>query len=155
MYLSLRYPTPKQGMIWLRRRQKIRPSDIAKEFNVSRPFISKSQRIAEGRIGELLQHTASVNRINIRHQSTRYGLAVGYCPAHKMDSYILYSPKIGVQVWFDHSGECGNCSERSQCEKTLRTLAREWEVSLEKGQPPAELAGNLFDAIMRRLGWKV
>jgi hypothetical protein len=72
MYLTLRYPTPKQSKIWLRRRQKALPSIIAKEFNVSRPFVSKAQRIAEERIGKLLKHAASVNRIKLDHMSTHY-----------------------------------------------------------------------------------
>lgn len=153
MYLTLRYPTPKQGLIWLKRRQKVLPSDIAKEFSVSRPFVSKAQRIAEERIGKLLEHAASVNRIKLRNISPEYGFAVGYCSANQMDTFILYSPKIGVQTWFDHEGECGSCAELSECTRTLTQLADEWKIELRGKKTPSDMAGHLFNAIMRRLKW--
>jgi hypothetical protein len=153
MYLTLRYPTPKQSKIWLRRRQKALPSIIAKEFNVSRPFVSKAQRIAEERIGKLLKHAASVNRVKLDHMSTHYGFGVGYCATHQMDTFVLYSPKIGVQIWFDHDGECGSCAEERECKQTLEQIALEWEVSLKKKQTPTEMAAHIFGTIMRRLDW--
>ncbi|MFW9800912.1 MAG: hypothetical protein ACFFD9_10780, partial [Candidatus Thorarchaeota archaeon] len=73
------YPTKQQAFIWLKRRQNVRPYKIADELNVSRPFVSKAQRIAEARINKLLHHAASINRIKIRHIDTRYGIAVGFC----------------------------------------------------------------------------
>ncbi|MFW9794193.1 MAG: hypothetical protein ACFFEE_07825 [Candidatus Thorarchaeota archaeon] len=153
MYLTLRYPTPKQGLIWLKRRQKVKPSKIAKEFDVSRPFVSQAQRIAEGRIRDLLNYTASTNRIKLQNISSEYGFAVGFCPAQNMDAYILYSPSIGIQVWFDHEGECDACSDSQECEETLTQLAAEWEIPLTKDLPPSKLSGYLFGTIMRRLEW--
>ncbi|MHA2147545.1 MAG: hypothetical protein ACXAAN_02715 [Candidatus Thorarchaeota archaeon] len=64
-------------MIWLKRRQKIRPTDIARELNVSRAFVSKALRMAEVRIENLLKHVASVNRVKVKHMSGKYGIAVG------------------------------------------------------------------------------
>jgi hypothetical protein len=129
------------------------PSIIAKELNVSRPFVSKAQRIAEERIGKLLKHAASVNRIKLNHMSTHYGFGVGYCATHQMDTFILYSPTIGVQIWFDHDGECGSCAEEPECMQTLTQIAQEWEVPLKRKQTPTEMAGHIFGTIMRRLGW--
>jgi hypothetical protein len=152
-FTNLRYPTPQQGLIWLRRKQKIRPWEIAKELNVSRPFVSKAQRIAEARIDKLLRHAASISRIKVRHINTRYGIAVGFCPAYNTDTYILYSPKIGIQTWFAHQGDCGNCDQLDQCKHTLHQLAEEWEVPIPDDRPPTDLSVYLFDVIMRRLKW--
>ena len=154
MFTSIRYPTPKQNWIWSKRRKNIRPSEIAKELRVSRPFISKEQRIAEARIKKLLQHAASINRIEIDHLSTRYGIATGYCRANQTDTYILYSPNIGVQTWFAHTGTCGNCEEYADCETTLKTLAKEWDISIREELAPTDLAIYMFQTIMRRLKWE-
>jgi hypothetical protein len=140
-------------MIWLKRRQDEKPSEIAREFKVSRPFVSKAQRIAEERIKELMQHAAKVNRINIQHFSAQYGIAIGYCAAHKMNTYILFSPTIGVQVWFDHEGECGTCSEKKNCLQTLHQLASEWNIPFKKKETPSELAAHMFEEIRGRLKW--
>ncbi|MFW9802729.1 MAG: hypothetical protein ACFFFC_08770 [Candidatus Thorarchaeota archaeon] len=153
MYLTLRYPTPRQCLIWLKRRQKVLPSQIARELKVSRPFVSKAQRIAEERIGTLLKHAASVNRVKIRHLSPKYGFAVGYCSAHRMDTFILFSPKMGVQTWFDHEEDCGSCAEVIDCKRTLTQLAEEWEISLKGMETPTDMAAHMFEVIMRRLKW--
>ncbi len=153
IFNSLRYPTQIQGSIWLQRRQKVKPSKIAKSLGVSRPFVSKAQRVAKDRVENLLLHTASVNRIQVRNLSSEYGFAIGFCSAYNTDTYILYSPSIGIQTWFDHSGDCGNCSMRKQCVTTLLQLAQEWEITIDDTLPPTDMATHLFNTIMRRLKW--
>ncbi len=150
---SFKFPTTQQELIWQKRRQAIPPSMIARELEVSPALVSKAQRIAEERIEKILRHTASTNRVSIRHLSPRYGFAVGYCSANKSDTYIVYSPSLGTQLWFNHGGECETCCEKPVCEKTLRTLADEWNVPLPKDLPATVAGEELFKAIMRRLKW--
>ena len=152
-YIQFKFPTKRQEVIWQKRRQEIPPSVIARELKVSRALVSKTQRIAEERIERILLHTAATNRINIKQISPKYGFAAGYCPANKSETYIVYSPELGTQLWFSHEGNCGNCSEQSVCEKTIRTLAHEWNLPHQKGIPATEAAEELFIAIMRRLKW--
>ena len=153
MFNYLRYPTKQQGRIWLRRRQRERPSDIAKDLKVSRPFVTMAQKTAEERILKLLQHTASVNRVRIERFSTRYGIAKGFCHTHDAHAYIFYSPKIGLQIWYEHTRDCSTCDMEDQCTETLRTLAEEWEIPLPDDKPPTELGIYLVDIIERRLKW--
>lgn len=153
MHTYFRYPTQQQGKIWLKRRQDIRPSDIAKQMRVSRPYVSKAQRVAEQRISKLLKNAAAINRISIEHSSSKFGFAVGYCPGYQSISYITYSPQFGVQVWFDHEGECSSCPENSDCERTIRGLAEEWKLEFPSDVSISRAASLLFDTIMRRLGW--
>jgi hypothetical protein len=153
MFSYLRYPTKQQGLIWLRRRQRERPSEIARDMKVSRPFVTMAQKRAESRIKKLLQHSASVNRVKIEHLDSKYGIAKGYCHAYDTETYIVYSPKIGLQNWYVHKGECGTCEMEDQCLTTLRTLAVEWEIPLPNDKPPTELGVYLFDIIGRRLKW--
>ena len=153
MFTTLRYPTKQQNKIWLRRRQNDRPSEIAKDLKVSRPFVSMEQKRAEGRIKKLIEHAASVNRVKIERLSARYGVAEGYCHAYDSQTYIIYSPKIGVQNWYVHQGDCGTCDLEKQCTETLRTLAEEWEIHAAPDMPPTELGEHLLDIIRRRLKW--
>ncbi|MHA3961990.1 MAG: hypothetical protein AM325_000505 [Candidatus Thorarchaeota archaeon SMTZ1-45] len=153
MFTSFRYPTKKQNLIWLKRRQKIAPSVIAQELQVSRPFVSQAQRIAEQRIKKLLLNAAQVNRIKIHNVSTRYGFALGFCPANNARTFITYSPDYRVQVWFDHEGDCSNCEEETECGRILRGLAEEWNIGIPIGMPPTRIAKILFERIIERLGW--
>ena len=153
MFTSLRYPTKQQGIVWLRRRRNEPSSEIAKSMKVSRPYITKAQRIAEERITTLIRHTASVSRINLRRMSPTYGIGVGHCPSYNSDAYITFSPNFGLNVWYDHMGDCESCEEKSNCEQVLRNLAEEWEVEVPNGVQPTLLAKTLFDTILRNLKW--
>jgi len=153
MFNTIRYPTKRQGIIWLRRRQNERPTEIAKDLNVSRPFVSMEQKRAEERIKKLIEHSASVNRVKIRRISAQYGIAEGYCHANSSQAYITYSPKIGVLNWYDHIGDCGTCDIKDQCKEALHTLAEEWEIHAPPDMPPTELSKYLFNIIRRRLKW--
>ena len=151
--IHFRSPTKRQEFIWQKRQQEIPPSAIARELKVSRALVSKTQRIAEERIERILLHSASANRIKIRYISPRYGFAVGYCAANKSDTYIVYSPTMGTQLWFNHRGNCETCSEKQVCYEMLHTLAEEWKLPLPEGLPATEAGEVLFNMIMRRLKW--
>ena len=150
---SLRFPTKQQDIIWLKRRQKTNPSTIAEKLQVSRPYISKAQRIAEQRIERLLRNTANVMRIEVSNLSGKYGFAIGYSPMHKSKTYITYSPSYGVNTWFDHVGPCEECEKNDECHRILQVLAEEWQVQIPISIPPTEAAAHLFDNVMERLNW--
>jgi len=153
MFSTLRYPTKQQNLIWLRRRRKDRPSEIAKDLRMSRPYVSIEQKKAEQRIKKLMEHAASVNRVKIRRLSARYGIVEGYCHANDSQTYITYSPKIGVLNWYEHTGDCGTCDIERQCKEALHTLAEEWEIPVPPNMPPTKLSEHLFNSIRRKLKW--
>jgi len=155
LFTTLKYPTKTQSLIWFKRRKKVRPSEIADELDVSRAFVSKSQRIAKQRIKRLMEHAASINRVELTKVSPAQGFAFGYCPSHDAKTYITYSPKIGVQVWLEHTGECVNCSQNKECERILRALADDWGLRISEDAPPTLKAKRLFEAIMGELKWEV
>lgn len=153
MFNTLRYPTKQQNRIWLRRRQKDRPSKIAKDLKISRPYVSIEQKKAEDRIKKLIEHIASVNRVTIERISARYGIIEGYCHTNNSKTYITYSPKVGVLNWYEHIGDCDTCDILDQCKEALHTLAEEWEIHASPDMPPTELSDYLFSIIRRRLNW--
>ncbi|TFG11689.1 hypothetical protein EU537_11615 [Candidatus Thorarchaeota archaeon] len=139
----------------MQRREEIRPSTIAEEMDVSRPYVSQAHRIAEERIEQLLIHASSVLRVDLDHLDTSYGIAVGYCSALKSAVYFTYSPEIGVQTWYRHEGDCSGCDKYEECEAILYQLSKEWDIDLPVGLPPTEKGAFLFDAIMGELEWEI
>jgi hypothetical protein len=127
---------------------------IAEELNVSRPFVSQAQRIAEQRIKKLLITAAEMNRISIDNISPEVGFALGFNPATGAKTYVTYSPEFRVQVWYDHEGDCNKCELGTECDRILRGLAAEWGFSIPKELQPTQVAKSLFEKIMRRLGWE-
>ncbi|MDF1540238.1 MAG: hypothetical protein P1Q69_15195 [Candidatus Thorarchaeota archaeon] len=149
----LRYPTEQQSQIWLARRQGIAPSDIADKMGVTRAFVSKSLRSAEKRIEDLINHTAQINRIQLHHISSRHGMGIGYCAAYKSETIIAYSSKMGIQVWFDHHGDCDSCADFKECTRFLSTMSKEWKIPLASNAEPTRVAQHLFGAIEKQLDW--
>ncbi len=154
MFTLLRFPTKQQSTVWLKRRQKVPASKIALEMKVSRPFVSKATKIAEARIRKLLENAASISRIKIHHISEKHGLILGYSPSIQAETYITFSPELGIQTWYQHQGDCDTCSEYSTCNDTLRQIADEWDVAIPKKMKPTEIADHIFGTIMRELRWK-
>jgi hypothetical protein len=138
----------------MKRRRSVSPSDIATDLKVSRPYISKAQRIAEKRITKLLRNAASINRIDIERLSSKFGFALGYCYTHKTNTFITFSPDFGVHVWYDHIGNCDECERKSECSEILRGLAKEWQINISEDKAPSTFAGYLFSEIRRKLGWE-
>jgi hypothetical protein len=139
--------------VWLRRRKEVAPSEIAKELNVSRPFVSKAHRIAKQRVSRLLKNAAAINRITLNNSSPDHGFAVGYCPGTEATSYITFSPRFGVHVWFDHEGDCSECNESSECWRILTDLAEDWQIKIPSNIPPTDFASMLFKRMMETLRW--
>jgi hypothetical protein len=154
MINNLRYPTKQQSMIWLMRRNDVASSAIADELNVQRPFVSKSLKTANERIRKLLEHAAAINRVVIHHMSEKDGFAVGYCAAYKSETYITFSPKLGIQIWFQHKGDCDSCAEYSTCGNMLTVLSKEWGIPLSRNASPTQVADDLFSKIMKSLDWR-
>lgn len=150
----LKYPSEQEGMIWLKRRQGVAPSTIADELDVSRAYVSKALRKAEKKIELLIDHAAKINRIKLHHMSSEHGLGVGYCAAYKSETIIAYSPRIGIQVWFDHRGDCDSCADYNECASLISSLSKEWDVPIARNAGPIDVVNDLFDTIMKRLEWK-
>ncbi len=152
--LVLRYPSDQEATIWLKRRQGTPPSVIADDLGVTRAYVSKSLRKAEKKIGSLLEHAAAINRIKLHHISSKHGMAVGYCAAYKSETVITYSPNLGIQVWFEHRGDCSSCADIDQCTALIASLSTEWNVPIIRNAPALVLVNDLLNTIMKRLEWR-
>jgi hypothetical protein len=106
------------------------------------------------RIKQLLQYTAAVNRIHIQRASPLKGFAAGHHPSTQRQAFIFYSPKLGIQTWYEHEGQCNGCEALENCIDTINQLAREWQIPLKAGRTPSENALYLLTKIKEELGWK-
>ena len=78
------------------------------------------------------------------------GLLVGWSPWLKVDVYILFSAKNGVQIWFKHEGNCRECPLRDDCRSLLLDEAEERGITLPKGEDiePSQLAKMFFKKLL-------
>ena len=62
----------------------------------------------------------------------------------QVPSIIFVSDKHGMQVWYEHDGNCGTCQRYTECIELLWDYATELSIRIEKTADPTKMAEELF-----------
>jgi hypothetical protein len=102
------------------------------------------------KIGEALEETAKINKIDVETLNADRGFLKGYSSHFKTQAFITFSAKNGVQVWYKHEGNCAKCSKINTCRDTLLSEAKDRNFLLLDDTNkilPSKLAEALFAKI--------
>jgi hypothetical protein len=147
-YHSIKYPTRTQVEIWFLKRNALSGRKIAKQKDVSPAFVSKTLKIANKRIKSLLENTAKTNKISLDLVSAELGFAKGQSRIFNITAYITFSPENGLQVWYNHKGDCATCEEFFHCRTVLLQEFKERNIKLDNAQlQPTDLGDYLFQKL--------
>jgi len=150
MTLSLGYLTPKQKLMWDLKTSGLQEANIARKLNVTRQTVHKALDTANLKIGEALEETANINKIETQKIDTDKGFLLGYSSHFKTQAFITFSAKNGIQVWYKHEGDCEKCSKLQTCRETLLAEAKDRNFLLLDDTSkilPSKLAEALFTKI--------
>lgn len=150
MALSLGYLTAKQRQMWDLKSSGLPEATIARKLNVTRQTIHKALNTASLKIGEALEETAKINKIEVEKVDADRGFLLGYSVHFKTQAFITFSAKNGVQVWYKHEGDCEKCSKLETCRETLLAEARDRNFLILDDTSkilPSKLAEALFSRI--------
>jgi hypothetical protein len=75
------------------------------------------------------------------------GVLFGRSIPFQTDAYIFVSEKHGMQVWYEHDGDCGSCNEYATCIEFLWDFAAELGITIEKTADPTTMADELLAKI--------
>ena len=140
-----KYPSDAQLEIWIMNRNKISGKEIAKRKDVTPAFISKTLKITNKRIEDLLVNTAKSNRITLNHIDPELGYAKEYHHTLKDIAHLSFSPQNGVQVWYEHEGECADCDIFDECRKMVLNEFKERNLKPKSETlAPTDLIEELF-----------
>lgn len=148
--LSTGYLTTKQRQIWYLKGNGLQEAHIARKLNVTRQTIHKALDTANLKIGEALEETAKINKIEIQTVDPTKGFLLGYSSHFKTKAFITFSAKNGVQVWYKHEGDCAKCSKIDACREALLAEAKDRNFLLLDDTSkilPSKLAEALFAKI--------
>jgi transcriptional regulator len=137
----------KQFEFWKLRRARISNTTIAANFGISRQAVSKALLAIDGKIETSLREMAKANKIAISKINPQLGVLLGRSIPLGVDAIIFVSGRHGVQVWYEHDGDCGECEEYAQCIKLLWDYADELGIALSRTADPTELAEELFSKV--------
>ncbi|KKG09907.1 hypothetical protein [Methanosarcina mazei] len=134
----------KQFEFWVLRRNGLPNINIAKQFGISRQAISRALLSMDKRIEETLLEMARANRIEVEKLDPKKGILFGRSIPFKTSAIIFVSTKHGIQVWYEHEGECGACERYRECIELLWDFAEEMQLKLQSSEDPTKIADELF-----------
>jgi len=90
---------------------------------------------------------ANANQIAIDKINTERGILLGRSVPFQTAAVIFVSEKHGVQVWYEHDGDCGTCQRYTGCIELLWDYATELGIRIEKTTEPTKMAEELFTKV--------
>jgi hypothetical protein len=141
------FTNEKQFEFWKLRRARIHNITIAANFGISRQAVSKALLKIDGKIETALREMARANRIAIMKVNPQLGVLLGRSVPLGVDAIIFVSGGHGVQVWYEHDGDCSGCEEYAECVELLWDYAGELGIVLNRTADPTKMAEELFTKV--------
>jgi transcriptional regulator with XRE-family HTH domain len=145
------YLTPKQRKYWSLRRDGLTQAEISRKMEVTRQTVNKVFDAIDSRVSKALLEAAQVNRIEISRLNPEKGFLIGRSPSLRLDVFITFSERNGIQLWYRGESDCSECKVRSSCKKKLLIEAEDRGIKLPEkagSMEPSELAEILFKKII-------
>jgi hypothetical protein len=141
-------PTNEKGFgFWTMRRDGIPNITIAQQRGISRQAVSHALRSMDDKIESTLREMANANQIVIDRINPEHGILIGKSVPFSATAIIFVSGKHGVQVWYEHDGDCGTCQRYTECIELLWDYADELGIRIKKTADPTKMAEELFSRV--------
>lgn len=137
----------KQFGFWAMRRSGVSNITIAQKLGISRQAVSRALLVMGEKIDAGLREMANANQIAIERINTERGILVGRSIPFQTSAIIFVSEKHGMQVWYEHDGDCGTCTRYTECIELLWDYANEMGIKIEKTEDPTQMAEELFTKV--------
>ncbi|ABN56849.1 MULTISPECIES: hypothetical protein [Methanoculleus] len=134
----------RQFAFWKLRRGGLVNIQIADRFRISRQAVSKALLAMDRKVEETLLEMAQANQIEVERLNAEKGVLFGRSVPFNAAAIVFVSADHGVQVWYEHEGDCGTCPRYARCIELLWGYADELGITLEKTDDPTRLADELF-----------
>lgn len=137
----------KQFGFWMLRRSGESNIGIANRFGISRQAVSRALLLMDEKIGTALTEMAQANQIAVEKINPARGILLGQSIPFQTRAIIFVSEKHGMQVWYEHDGDCGTCQRYTECIELLWDYAAELGIRIRKTADPTEMAEELFASV--------
>lgn len=134
----------RQFVFWNLRRNDLSNTAIADHFTISRQAVSRALITMDRKVGDILHDMAKANGIEVLRLDPVLGVLIGRSVPLGVDAVIFVSKKHGVQVWYEHEGDCTDCPRHDECMTLLRDFAREMNMTFTENGNPTEMADEIF-----------
>jgi len=137
----------KQFGFWTLRRSGIPNIAIANRLGISRQAVSRALLLMDEKIESTLREMAQANQIAIEKVNAEKGILLGRSVPFQTAAIIFVSEKHGMQVWYEHDGNCGTCQRYTECIELLWDYATELNIWIRSTADPTKMADELFEKV--------
>ena len=134
----------RQFAFWSLRRSGLPNIRIAERFRISRQAVSKALLTMDRKVEETLLDIANANQIEVERLNAEIGVLFGQSIPFDAGAIVFVSKDHGVQVWYEHEGDCGACPRYARCIELIWDYADELGIALTKTDDPTRMADELF-----------
>ncbi|MBP1930004.1 transcriptional regulator [Methanolinea mesophila] len=134
----------KQFALWVMRRNGTANITIAHLLGISRQAVSRGLQHMDEKVGTALRDMAIANQILIEKINAEQGILLGRSIPFNTAAIIFVSSKHGVQVWYEHDGDCGSCERYNECIELVWDYASELGIKIKETADPTAMAEELF-----------
>jgi DNA-binding CsgD family transcriptional regulator len=134
----------KQFELWKMRRSGMPNITMANLLGISRQAVSRALQLMDEKVDTALRDMAVANQISIEKINPGRGVLLGRSVPFRTEAIIFVSEKHGVQVWYEHEGDCGTCQRYTECIELLWDYASELGIKIRKTADPTKMAEELF-----------
>ncbi len=134
----------KQFELWKMRRSGMPNITMANLLGISRQAVSRALQLMDEKVETALCDMAVANQIVIEKVNPERGVLLGRSVPFRTAAIIFVSEKHGVQVWYEHEGDCGACQRYTECIELLWDYAAELGIKIKKTADPTKMAEELF-----------
>jgi hypothetical protein len=120
---------------------------IAGLLGISRQAVSRALLAMDGKIESSLREMARANQIKVEKIDPVRGILSGRSVPLATDAIIFVSEKHGMQVWYEHEGNCTACSRYTDCIELLWDVADELQIRIRRCDDPTKMAEELFTKV--------
>ncbi|SAI86916.1 hypothetical protein MBBA_0028 [Methanoculleus bourgensis] len=129
---------------WCLRRSGLPNIQIAERFRISRQAVSMALLTMDRKVEETLLDIANANQIEVERLNAEIGVLFGQSIPFDAGAIVFVSKDHGVQVWYEHEGDCGACPRYARCIELIWDYADELGIALTKTDDPTRMADELF-----------
>jgi len=137
----------KQFGFWMMRRSGLPNMTIATNSGISRQAVSRALLLMDSKVASTLREMANANQIAIAKINPERGILIGRSIPFAAAAIIFVSAKHGVQVWYEHEGDCGTCQRYTECIELLWDYADELKIKIRRTADPTKMAEELFTKV--------
>lgn len=137
----------KKFSFWSLRRNGISNIAIANRLGISRQAVSRALLLMDEKVEDTLREMARSNQISVEKINAEKGVLIGRSIPFQTMTIIFVSEKYGVQVWYEHDGDCSSCQRYTECIELLWDYATELGIKIRKTADPTKMAEELFEKV--------